>query len=190
MLKLIRKFRAWDSRKRFLRSCVSGPGLVVSRNRCVNDAARGAVRIGKSCTVGCDLYCASNGRIQIGDHCWIGGDTAIRSAVEVVIGNRCAISQGVDIRDNNTHPLCPIARRGSMAKSVAGWNLQLWYDSECAPVVVGDDVWIGFRAIILKGVVIGDAAVIAAGAVVTRDVPAYAVVAGNPAKVVKNIERH
>jgi acetyltransferase-like isoleucine patch superfamily enzyme len=75
-----------------------------------------------------------------------------------------------------------------MLKSVSGWNLQLWYDSECAPVLIGDDVWIGLRAIILKGVVIGDAAVIAAGAVVTHDVPAYSVVAGNPARVVKNIE--
>jgi acetyltransferase-like isoleucine patch superfamily enzyme len=171
-----------------LRSCVAGPELVISRNRCINDAERNAVQIGHSCTVGCDLYCASRGHIQIGNDCWIGSDSAIRSAVGVAIGNRCAISQGVDIRDNNTHPLCPVARRESMLKSVSGWNLQLWYDSECAPVLIGDDVWIGLRAIILKGVVIGDAAVIAAGAVVTHDVPAYSVVAGNPARVVKNIE--
>jgi acetyltransferase-like isoleucine patch superfamily enzyme len=52
-------------------------------------------------------------------------------------------------------------------------------------VVIGNDVWIGFRAIILSGVTIGDGAVIAAGAVVTKDVPAYGIVGGNPAKLIK-----
>ena len=54
-----------------------------------------------------------------------------------------------------------------------------------APVVIGDEVWVGFHAIILKGVTVGDRAIVAAGAVVTKDVPADAVVAGNPARVVK-----
>ena len=53
-----------------------------------------------------------------------------------------------------------------------------------APVVIGDRVWVGTRAIILKGVTIGDGAVVAAGAVVNKDVPPHAVVAGIPAKVV------
>ncbi len=52
-------------------------------------------------------------------------------------------------------------------------------------VVIGNDVWIGYRAIILSGVTIGDGAVIAAGAVVTKDVPAYGIVGGNPAKLIK-----
>lgn len=55
-----------------------------------------------------------------------------------------------------------------------------------APIRVGNDVWIGAGAIILKGVTIGDGAVVAAGAVVSRDVPAYSIVAGNPARVVKS----
>ena len=52
-------------------------------------------------------------------------------------------------------------------------------------VIIGNDVWIGTRAIILSGVVIGDGAVIAAGAVVTKDIPPYAIVGGNPAKIIK-----
>ncbi|HBN4333859.1 TPA: maltose O-acetyltransferase, partial [Escherichia coli] len=54
---------------------------------------------------------------------------------------------------------------------------------------IGDNVWIGFQAAILKGVTIGEGAVVAARAVVTKDVPAWSVVAGNPAKVVKEIPR-
>lgn len=53
------------------------------------------------------------------------------------------------------------------------------------PIAIGDNVWIGDKATILSGVTIGDGAVVAANAVVTRDVPAYSVVAGNPARVVK-----
>ena len=54
------------------------------------------------------------------------------------------------------------------------------------PVVIGNNVWIGDKATILPGVTIGDGAVIAANAVVTKDVPAYSVVGGNPARVIKN----
>lgn len=54
------------------------------------------------------------------------------------------------------------------------------------PVTIGDDVWIGQRALILPGVSIGTGAIVAAGAVVTRDVPPFAVVAGNPARIIKD----
>lgn len=56
------------------------------------------------------------------------------------------------------------------------------------PIIIGDDAWIGFNAIILKGVTIGEGAVVGAGAVVTKDVPPYTVVAGNPAGVVKKLQ--
>lgn len=59
-------------------------------------------------------------------------------------------------------------------------------DVEPQPVVVGDDVWIGARAILLPGIRIGDGAIVGAGAVVTKDVPPYAVVAGNPARIVRS----
>ncbi|MCI6691142.1 MULTISPECIES: acyltransferase [unclassified Clostridium] len=58
-------------------------------------------------------------------------------------------------------------------------------ESEIKPVTIGNDVWIGSRAIILPGVTIGDGAIIAAGAIVTKDVEPYAIVGGNPAKVIK-----
>jgi maltose O-acetyltransferase len=73
-----------------------------------------------------------------------------------------------------THPLDAAQRKTGLEKGVA--------------VIIGNSVWVGGGAIILPGVSIGDGAVVAAGAVVTKDVPAYVVVAGNPAKVIKNLD--
>ena len=84
---------------------------------------------------------------------------------EIIIGSDVTIAPFVTIRDCDGHKI----NGGEIAK----------------PIHIGDHVWIGTNAIILKGVTIGDNAVIAAGAVVTRDVPPYSIVAGNPAKVVK-----
>lgn len=64
-------------------------------------------------------------------------------------------------------------------------RLSKLYPAMTAPVTIGDDVWIGARAVILPGVTIGECSVVAAGAVVNRDVPPYTVVAGVPAKVIK-----
>ncbi len=60
-------------------------------------------------------------------------------------------------------------------------------EERTAPVSIGNDVWIGCRSIVLKGVSIGDGAIVAAGSVVTKDVPAYTLVAGNPAQIKKKV---
>jgi maltose O-acetyltransferase len=79
--------------------------------------------------------------------------------------------------DMDGHPIDAAERRSGMPTPGSG----------VAPVVIGDDVWIGSRAMILKGVAIGDRAIVAAGAVVSKDVPADVVVAGNPARIVKEL---
>ena len=126
--------------------------------------------------------------IAIGQNCWIGGGGSISAAQSITIGDFCAISKDVEVRDNNSHPLDPLERRASLSNARDGWNLGNWYDSEISPIVIGNDVWIGRRSLILKGVRIGDGAVVAAGAVVTKDVLPLTVVAGNPARCVKQIE--
>lgn len=85
----------------------------------------------------------------------------------IVIGDNACIAEGVVIRDSDNHV---ISREGYIMTE---------------EVIIGDHVWIGTKAIILKGVHIGDGAIIAAGAVVTKDVPAYTLVAGVPAKIIK-----
>ena len=96
------------------------------------------------------------------------------AAQAIRIGERCLFGADVLVADTDFHASDP-ARRAS------GWD-----DIACAPVQIGDDVFIGARAVILKGVRIGDGAVVGAGAVVTRHVPAFAVVAGNPATIVRS----
>ncbi len=99
------------------------------------------------------------------------------AAVSIRIGERCLLGADVLIADTDFHALDPARRE-------TGWD-----DIACAPIDIGDDVFIGARAVILKGVRIGDGAVVGAGAVVTRSVPAHAVVAGNPAAIVRSRER-
>jgi acetyltransferase-like isoleucine patch superfamily enzyme len=116
--------------------------------------------------------------ITIGNGTFIGNGCTLSVARRIGIGEKCLISAGVRIHDNDGHPLDPGRRLR---------NEPIRQD-EAADVVIGDNVWIGAQAIILKGVVIGDHAVVATGAVVTHEVPSLAVVAGNPARVVKMLE--
>jgi acetyltransferase-like isoleucine patch superfamily enzyme len=94
-------------------------------------------------------------------------DVDITCFHSIKIGNDVRLSKGVMIRDSDNHDM---ARPGYM---------------QSMPVVISDHVWIGLRAIILKGVTIGEGAVVAAGAVVTRDVPPRTLVGGVPARVIR-----
>lgn len=88
------------------------------------------------------------------------------------VGDRVLLGANVLITDTDFHPLDPAVRRETPQAGAR------------APVVIEDDVFIGTQAVILKGVHIGRGAVVGAGAVVTRAVPAGAIVAGNPARIV------
>ena len=110
--------------------------------------------------------------IRIGRGTGISGGS-ICAAASIQIGERCLIGADVAIVDTDFHAL-------DASRRETGWE-----DIGCAPIHIGDDVFIGTRAMILKGVHIGNGAVIGAGAVVTRSVPAFAIVAGNPAAVVR-----
>lgn len=110
-------------------------------------------------------------QIVVGRNC--GATGAVLVADErIEIGDRVFLGANVLITDTDFHPIDPAVRRRTPQ---AGAH---------APVVIEDDVFIGTQAIILKGVHIGRGAVVGAGAVVTRSVPAGAIVAGNPARVV------
>jgi acetyltransferase-like isoleucine patch superfamily enzyme len=117
--------------------------------------------------------------IIIGCGTFIGSGCTFSSARQIRVGEKCLISAGVRVHDNDGHPLDP-GRRNR--------NEPITQD-EAVEVIIGNNVWIGAGAIILKGVTIGDDAVVGAMAVVTGDVPARAVLAGNPARVVKHMGR-
>lgn len=99
----------------------------------------------------------------------------------VEIGNYCSIARGVTFHLGGNHRFDTFSSYPFKTRYVDGKN-EAWSKGR---IVIKDDVWIGTNAMILSGVTINQGAVIAAGAIVTKDVPAYAVVGGNPAKVIK-----
>ncbi|PYL13120.1 MAG: acyltransferase [Verrucomicrobia bacterium] len=107
---------------------------------------------------------------------------------KIEIGSHCLVSWNVGIADSDFHPLEP-AQRLIHAQALAPYfkNRPPRPKLKTAPVKIGDNVWIGMNAVILKGVSIGENSVVAAGSVVTKSVPPNAVVAGNPAVVVRQI---
>lgn len=108
--------------------------------------------------------------IVIGDNVGVSG-CSISAAQSICIGKNVLIGSGAVLSDNDAHPIDPKDRlRGAGGK--------------CCPICIEDDVFIGARAIILKGVTVGEGAVIGAGAVVARNVPPFSIVVGNPARVI------
>jgi galactoside O-acetyltransferase len=156
------------------------------------------VIIGKDSIVGCNcIFESSGGKISIGEHTYIGGGNMLISRNEIYIGNDVLISWGCWIYDHNSHSLNWEDRYKDIDALLQSYknnkrsNIYLnknWETVKSAPIKICDKAWIGFNSIILKGVTIGEGAVIGAGTIVTKDVPAWSVVAGNPAKVVKEIE--
>jgi acetyltransferase-like isoleucine patch superfamily enzyme len=137
---------------------------------------------------GCSFAIQKDGRCVVGDFTLLNG--AIVMAEELVeIGSHCLISWGVGIADSDFHPLEP-AQRLIDAHALAPFfkNRPPRPKLKTAPVKIGDNVWIGMNAVILKGVTIGENSVVAAGAVVTKSIPANTIVAGNPAVTVKKFE--
>lgn len=132
------------------------------------------------------LTFAHGGEISIGEWCYVGEGTRIWSAASIEIGNRVLISHSANIFDNLTHPINAAHRHAQFRQILtAGHPGKISLDE--SPVRVCDDAWIGAGAIVLRGVTVGEGGIVAAGAVVTKDVPPYTIVAGNPAVVVREL---
>jgi maltose O-acetyltransferase len=129
-------------------------------------------------TTGDSLYieptfrCDYGFNVHVGDNFYANFDCVILDVCPVHIGKNCFMAPGVHIY-TATHPLDPIERASGVEYG--------------KPVTIGDNVWLGGRAIINPGVKIGDNVVVASGAVVTKDVPNNVVVGGNPARIIKEI---
>jgi len=153
---------------------------------------RGAIRIGDCGVVRGELLVFPHGgSIRIGDWVYVGPGSKIWSSSEggIVIGNRVLISHNVNIHDTDAHPI-DAKRRFDQTGAILTTGHPPQIEGIIArPVVIGDDAWIGFNASILKGVTIGEGAVVGACSVVTRDVPPYSIVVGNPARIVNTSAR-
>ncbi len=132
------------------------------------------------------LVFAHGGSISIGDWCFVGEGARIWSAAKVSIGDRVMISHNVHLFDSLTHPLQAEARHAHFrAIYESGHPREIDLDEQ--EVSVGDDVWIGAGACILRGVTLGAGAIVGAGAVVTQDVPPAVIVGGNPARLLREL---
>ncbi len=145
------------------------------------------IRIGASTIVeGSLLTFAHGGRITVGEWCYVGEGSRIWSAGQIDIGNRVMISHNVNIFDNLTHPVDPFSRHQHFRAIATAGHPHL-IDLGERPVRINDDAWIAAGAMVLRGVTVGKAAIVGAGAVVTHDVPPFAIVAGNPARVIRYV---
>lgn len=173
------------------RPCVTGSGTVIHPCASIinNLGRRDAVTIGDHTHIKGELLTfAHGGRITIGSYCFVGEHSRLWSAVSLSVGDRVLISHNVNIFDSDTHPLDPSARHEQF-KAIIKSGHPANIDLREKPVVISDDVLIGCMSIVLAGVTIGEAAVVGAGSVVTKDVPPWTVVAGNPARIIKEIPR-
>lgn len=170
---LLSKSREALAARYYLRACTQlGRYVRVAGRPFVLNA--GIMTIGErtiiqSTTVRSELIAYSGGRLEIGPRTWIHYGCSIAAHESIRIGADCHIGPYTNIIDNAYHDIEDhLATPPSL------------------PVIIGDNVWIGTRVIILPGVTIGDRAVIGAGAVVTKDVPSRSVAAGNPARVLRS----
>ncbi len=129
--------------------------------------------VGRGATIEPPFFCSYGRNTSLGDRVYLNFLCVILDNGEVRIGSRVMLGPGVHIYTAQ-HPLQAEARNKGLEVA--------------SPVSIDDDVWIGGAAVILPGVTIGRGAVVGAGSVVTRDVPAHAVVAGNPARVLRKID--
>ena len=120
--------------------------------------------------------------VRIGKNTFFGGSKIV-VAESVDIGDDVLVSWGCTIVDHNSHPIAWADRADDVRRYHGGEKD--WSKVLIAPVRIGDKAWIGFNAIILKGVTIGEGAIVASGSVVTKDVAPFTIVGGNPARLLR-----
>jgi len=129
--------------------------------------------IGKEFWIEPPFYCDYGYNIKAGRQVYFNFDCVILDVSQVVIGDRCLFGPKVQIY-TATHPI--------------NWKVRGSLLEYGSPITIGSDVWVGGGAILCPGISIGDRSIIAAGAVVTKNVPADVLVGGNPAKIIKQLE--
>ncbi len=179
------------STEKWRKSCIIGDGSILFPSAVIanNVGFRHAIRIGEKTLVRGELLTFGHGgKIAIGDCCYIGDGSRIWSAGSISVGHRTLISHYVTILDNDTHPIDdPAARHRQFMAIISTGHPKKDLDLRERAVTIGNDVLISCNCVILPGVTIGDGAVIGAGSIVTKDVPAMCVVAGNPAKISRKL---
>jgi galactoside O-acetyltransferase len=161
-----------------------GRGTTIAWRR-LKHVSGNLLSVGEDSIIHADIsFEESGGHIQIGSRTFVGRSDLVcyRS---LVIGDDVIMSWGITVVDHDSHSTEWAKRRNDVRDW--GKGRKNWEHIAHAPVVVGNKAWVGFNVSILKGVTIGEGAVIGACSVVTCDIPPYSVAVGNPAKVVRSL---
>lgn len=171
--------------------CTGENNVLISKEGriCNNSSNKDSIKIGSRVKIdGILQIFYGKGHISIGDMSYVGPNSRIWSSVDIKIGNHCLISHNCNIIDSNSHPTDAQLRRLDYEDLLNG-GTGLSKEVVCAPIVLGNDVWIGANSCVMKGVILGDRTIVAAGSVVTKSFPSDVIVAGNPAKIVKVLNK-
>lgn len=187
--KILRQYKCRKAKNNFIKSVtlvgdeqISGPNTYIQLQ---DGAKKENVIIEEGAWVEGMIVVQDKGQVIMHKHSKIGATTKILCVNRVEIGAYTAIANDTTICDNNNHPISPEYRM-KMRTTPVGHDMRMWKHSANAPIIIEENCWIGSNVRICKGVRIGRNSVVAACSVVTKDVPANCIVAGNPAKIVKS----
>lgn len=196
----ISKYFHLRNRDQLAQIAVIGEGSLIDRLQLENranyfDNQIKRLKIGSNCVMECRIVFENAfGNLAIGNRSYI-GSSLIVCTTDISIGQDVLISWGCTLIDTDAHSLFWKERendvqewRKSLMMGKVGFEKK-WDSIKSLPIHIEDKAWIGFNSIILKGVTIGEGAIVASGSVVTKHVAAYTLVGGNPARFIKNLEK-
>ncbi len=154
------------------------------------------VKIDRNSMLGCSfIFETDNGKVNIGHDTFINAGTQLISRESIDIGSYVTIAWGCTIYDHNSHSLDYRERQKDLQKQVEDYKSNRhfihskdWSVVKSKPIIIKDNVWIGFDSVVLSGVTIGEGAIVGARSVVRSDVEPWTVVAGNPAIIIKRLK--
>jgi acetyltransferase-like isoleucine patch superfamily enzyme len=171
------------------------PNFSIVKNR-LTGSQNYKAEIGKECLLGVKIILETpDAKVSIGDRVYMGNSTII-AKTSVSLGNDILVAWGVTFYDHDSHSLDFSERDKDIKQTYKDFinekgnylRNKNWDVVNSRPIIISDHAWIGAESMILKGVTIGEGAIVGARSVVTKDVPPFTVVAGNPARIVKNLK--
>lgn len=167
---------------------IAHSAMLYPESKVGNLQCRSKLKIGSGTHIRGELFVYPYGDgLTIGENCYLGEYSVIRSGAKITIGDNVLIAHGVTIIDNDSHEFDYLKRAESYRNLILKGHPKELGEIKASPIVIEDYAWISYGVAILKGVKIGQGAVIGANSVVTHDVPPFCIAVGNPARVIKEL---